>query len=143
MDSISPGAAWVILGLVLVGAEMASGTFVMLLFGVACFVTAVVTSLGITTSIQSQLLVLGITSVSTLGFFRGRLHEVWKKFGVGKYQNDLGESLILTASIAKGGSAEVSYQGTKWTAVNDADRDLAAGDSVRIVRSEGVKLIVR
>lgn len=140
---ISSSVGWLILGLLLVGFEVVTGTFVLLMIGVACLAVALLVSLGLLDTLAWQLMAAALLSLVTLGAFRSRLKEAWGKKKSNLYGGDEGERLQLTAALPKNGSAEVSYQGSTWTAVNESGRDLNAGEVVTIVRSEGVKLVVR
>jgi membrane protein implicated in regulation of membrane protease activity len=133
---------WIMVGLLLVGFEIVTGTFVALLLGVACILTAVVSYSGLVTSVTGQVALNAVLSLMSLILFRGQLKKFWGKKDKGSFEMDLGEFIILSASVPKGSESEISYQGTAWTAVNHSDHDFSKGDRVRILRSEGVKLII-
>lgn len=142
MIPFSPVAMWLIVGVLLVGLEMLTGTFMLLLLAVSCFLTAIAVWVGLTVAFQSQLMFMGVVSLATLLIFRTRIREAWAKRAQVTYTSDLGEEILLTTDIAVGESVEVNYQGTKWTAQNQSGRVLYAGQTVRIARADGVKLIL-
>ena len=142
MYDLSNVHIWVLMGLIFIGIEIVSGTIVTLMVGMACFVTAIFAHFEIVESWQSQLFLASILSVLSLFVGRNNLKTVWRKKGESSFKNDEGGSLELSCDLKSLGSCEVLYQGTSWTAVNESHHDFKAGEKVRIVRSDGIKLIV-
>lgn len=143
MDPVSSHIAWLILGLVLLVFEIMSGTFVLLFFAVAAFVVGVLAWLGVVDSNVTQMVLFGAIGGGGLLLFKDKVRHALQKSGNEKYKVDAGEVITLDTSIQAGAQAEVNYQGTKWTAVNEAGRALDAGEKVKIVRIDGVKLVVK
>lgn len=141
--AMSAEVIWVVLGLVLFGLEMLTGTFAMLLIAIASFLTAAIVWFGFAESMQAQIFIAGALSGLSLLIFRGRLKQAWSRRNNIGYAGDAGESLTLTVDIPPGQKSEVNYQGTKWICLNDSDRLMQAGESVKIVRVDGVKLILK
>jgi membrane protein implicated in regulation of membrane protease activity len=131
---------WAVLGVILLSAEVMSGTLVLLFFGVAAFIVAVAKLAGLDV-LWIELLVFAVAGGSSLLLFRSKLREALAHRSAG-YRGDRHETITLTTAIAAGGEGRVEYQGTTWTAVNEGGRALDAGERVMIVRTEGVKLFV-
>jgi inner membrane protein len=133
---------WLVLGLVLLIAEMASGTTYILWPAVAAFITALIAWIAPTGWVAE----LGIFAalVIALTAFGRPLVQRWRSEGGAKGLNERGESLVgargLVANFADGVGA-VKVGDTVWRAVSD--EALAAGDSVQITSVDGVTLQVK
>ena len=69
MEGISLTLMWIMVGLLLVGFEIVTGTFVALLLGVACILTAVVSYSGLVTSVTGQVALNAVLSLMSLILF--------------------------------------------------------------------------
>ena len=143
MEAVSSPIAWLILGLVLLVFEIMSGTFVLLFFAVAAFVVGLLAWLAVIESNVVQMVIFGVLGGGGLLIFKDKVRAALQKSGHDKFKIDAGESITIDTDIAIKGQAEVNYQGTKWTAVNDSGRALHAGEKVTIARIDGVKLVVK
>lgn len=143
MSEFSPALMWLMLGLMLLGLELLTGTFVILLFAVSAFVTAFCVWVGITSGLATQTVVFGICIVVGILLFKEKIKAALSRHQSPSYKGDVGEVLKLETDIAVGGQEEVNYQGAKWTLVNQSGRLLTANESVKIARVEGIKLIVQ
>ncbi|MBX3017134.1 MAG: NfeD family protein [Bdellovibrionaceae bacterium] len=134
---------WLILGLALIGAELLSGAFVILFFGVGALITAVTVIVTII-PLALQILIFGVSSLALLMIFRKRfIKTVSEEEKKRSLSADVDTQLILSESLAPGAEAMVAYQGTHWTAVNLENEELKQGTRVRIERTEGIKIFVR
>ncbi len=138
---------WGILGLVLLGVEMASGTFYVLWFGVAALVLSVLLWLLPDIATAVQLLIYAVISVGLL--------FVWQRFykksavdsRVGQAQGEeIGRvgTMVETVSATQNGRIQFA-QGVmgsrEWAAVST--ETIAAGSSATIVAIEGNSLRVK
>ena len=144
METISWSSylVWIVIGLILLGIELVTTTFVIMFFAVGAFVVAGLAWANIIDSLALQLVVFGGLSVAGLFFFKEKLKTAWSRRSSDNYQVDAGALLTLETSIAPGAQAEVNYQGSKWTAINESGRELNAGENVQIARVDGLKLIL-
>ena len=142
MFSENPAINWAVMGLLLLGLEMFTGTFVVLFFSIGAFVTAVITYLVVIESVPLQIVIFTILSCGMLFFFRDKI-----RMGVHghneRLKGDIGTFVTLEADVANGSQTEVQYQGARWIAVNDSGKDLTKGSSVRVAHVDGVKLILK
>lgn len=143
MEPVSSYMAWLILGLVLLAFEIMTGTFVLLFFSVAAFIVGILAWLTVVESNVVQMVMFGALGGGGLLIFKDKVRQALQKSGHEKYKIDAGEVITLDTGIPTDGQAEVNYQGTKWTAINEAGRPLNAGEKVKIVRIDGVKLVVK
>jgi membrane protein implicated in regulation of membrane protease activity len=54
-----------------------------------------------------------------------------------------GEEVTVAIDLAPGASCRVDYRGSTWTAQNNAEQTIAAGERARIVRVDGLTLQIR
>lgn len=138
MDLSSPWF-WLIVGLIMLGAELVTGAFVMVFFGLAGLATAALAAVG-----EDRAWVLvsfyAFSSLTTMLIFRKHL---LRHRGGKVRQPDEGNSLILTARLPAKGEGVIQYQGSPWTAINLENEDLEVGSWVKIDRTEGIRLFVR
>ncbi|PIR21477.1 MAG: hypothetical protein COV45_01645 [Deltaproteobacteria bacterium CG11_big_fil_rev_8_21_14_0_20_47_16] len=136
-----PILIWVVLGLVLLAAEMMTLTFVLVFFGVGALVVAILKWLLGLESIPFEILIFSGISVGGLLCFRRKFRESWShKEGAAI---DVGKVIILNRDVPACGRAQVEYQGTTWTAENESDVLLSKGSRAVIVRVDGLTLIVK
>lgn len=131
---------WSLVGLALLAAEMMTGTFVLLFFGISALIVAVTRLFGVD-SLALDLVLFALIGAAGIFFFRPRIKEAVEKRNKG-YEADRNSVFTLSADIPAHGTTSVLYQGTTWTAVNAGDQPLSAGQKVLISKVEGVKLHV-
>lgn len=135
---------WLILGLLLLIAEMATGTTYLLWPAVAAFVTAAVAALGLTDWI-ADIAVFAALVIALTAFGRPLVRR-WRgeNAGANEKLNERSASLVggraVVAAFANGvGSVKVND--TIWRAVSD--EALEAGQSVEIAGVDGATLKVK
>lgn len=132
---------WLIIGLVLIVAEMVTTTFILLFFGVGAIVTAIAAALGLE-SIAAQIVLCTAVSASGTFLFRNKLRASLeaKKPMAGNDLSD--EKIVLEEDIPSGAQVSIEYRGSPWTAINESGETLRRGQTVKIARTEGIKLIL-
>lgn len=134
---------WLIIGLALLGAELLSGAFVILFFGIGALATSML-ALSVDVPIAMQILVFGLTSLVLLMVFRKRfIKTVTEDEKKRSLSADIDTELILSETLPPRGETMIAYQGTHWTAVNLEEVELKQGTRIRIERTEGIKIFVR
>lgn len=132
---------WWILGILLLCIELvAPGTF-MLWFGVAALTVGVL-SLFLDWGWQAQAVTFGVVAIVTVGVSRVLLRRKPSE-GDAPYLNRradalIGRSFVLAEPIVNG-RGRLSIDDTVWRI---AGPDLPAGSPVKVVRSEGTRLVV-
>lgn len=124
---------WVLLGGALCIAELFTGTFYLLLLGVAAFAAALGAWLGLPVGMQFALVAI----VSLAGLPLASRASRRRAAPTGNY--DSGQSIDLKDV---NGQVQGYYSGSYWQVEDVAGRQLAAGQRVRIVRVDGSRLIV-
>lgn len=134
---------WLILGLVLLAAELLSGAFVLIFFGIGGLVTALLAFVFLM-AWPVQIIIFAVFSTLLLLAFRKRfLKPSTPEERQRALSPDIDSTVVLSNHVSAGGETSISYQGSPWTAVNLENFDLEAGETVRIERTEGIKLFIR
>lgn len=134
--------SWVVLGFILLGLELFSGTFVVLFFACGAFLTALIAWLGIINSLPIQVVIFAILSCGALFYFRDKLKLAYKG-QEGELKGDVGTIIYVESDVPVGAQTEVSYQGARWQAVNESGKPLTKGMSVKVAQIDGIKLILK
>lgn len=137
--NLSPTVVWAILGLLLIVAELISLSFVLIFFGIAALVVAVIKLLGFD-HLTGEVLLFSLIGLSGVFLFRGKLLSSIKSNA--PLVTDVNQQVVLSEDIPVGKSARILYQGTTWNAHNAANQDLKKGDAVLIEKLEGINLYV-
>jgi len=135
---------WLVLGLVLVLAEIATaGGFYIIFFGVAALIVGLLAAGDLAGPVWVQLLLFSGLSVALLALFRARLLQ-W-------FQHDpqaptvdalVGEVAIAADDMAPGDVGQVELRGAAWAARNSAGVPVDRGARCRVTRVEGLMLYV-
>ncbi len=144
MDMFSENLAlsWLVLGMVLFGLELFTGTFVVMFFAVGALLTALIAWLGVIDSLPIQIVIFTLLSGGGLFYFRDKL-KIGYKGEIEALKSDVGSVVYLESDVAVGAQTEVQYQGARWPAVNESGRLLTKGSSVKVAQIDGVKLILK
>lgn len=135
---------WLVLGLLLVLAELATaGGFYVIFFGVAALVVGVLSGFDMAGPLWVQLLLFSALSLASLLLFRARLLE-WVQHDPQRPEIDtlVGEIGIASDELAPGTVGKVEVRGAAWSARNTTGAPLGRGVRVRVVRVDGLTLDV-
>jgi membrane protein implicated in regulation of membrane protease activity len=135
---------WLVLGLVLIAAEMASaGGFYIIFFGVSGVVVGFIAAIGLE-SLWAQWLLFSVLSVASLVLFRNPL---MRKLNLGAGSENIdtleGETGTALDDIGAGGNGHVELRGTTWSAHNTGSTPLARGHRCIVVRADRLTLFVK
>lgn len=133
---------WLVFGLVLLIAEMATGTTYLLWPALAAFLTGGAAFLGLRD--WGAELALFAALVIVLTFFGRPLVQNWRKAGAANGLNERAAAMVgargVVASFADG-AGSVKINDTVWRVVSE--EALAAGEHVEIAAVDGVTLTVK
>ena len=135
---------WLVLGLLLVVAEMASaGGFYIIFFGIGAIVVGLLASFDVAGPLWMQLLLFSAISVGSLLIFRRRLLK-WLQKEPQSPQVDalIGEIGVASEDLPPGTVGRVELRGTPWSARNTTNAMLARGARIRVVRVDGLTVEV-
>jgi membrane protein implicated in regulation of membrane protease activity len=133
---------WLILGLILLIAEMASGTTYLLWPAVAAFLTALVSLTG-ATSWMIDMAIFAVLVIA-LTFFGRPIVQRWRQEGAASGLNERSSTLIGTRgeiTVFANGAGSVKVNDTVWRAVSD--ESLTPGEAVVVDSVDGATLKVR
>jgi membrane protein implicated in regulation of membrane protease activity len=140
--SENPAINWAVLGLLLLGLEMFTGTFVVLFFAIGAFLTAMITWTVVVESMPLQIVVFTVLSAGILFYFRDKI-RIGVKGRNNELKGDVGTAVTIESDVAPGGQTEVQYQGARWIAVNETGQTLSKGSAAKVAQVDGVKLILK
>ena len=135
---------WLVLGLVLVVAEMAAaGGFYIIFFGIGAVVVGILSALGIAGPVWMQTFLFSAISIASLALFRTRLLTMMQPDPQAPSVDALvGEVAIATEDVAAGSIGKVELRGASWSARNDAAVIVTRGTRCRVTGVEGLTLHV-
>lgn len=108
---------WLIVGALLIGGELFTGTFYLLIFGLAAWVGATVSFLGY--GLDSQLLAAGVAAIAGLVLVM-RYGKRWRR-GSGDDDADLDiGNEVRIETVLDDRRLKVAYRGSNWDAVVEA-----------------------
>jgi membrane protein implicated in regulation of membrane protease activity len=135
---------WLVLGLVLAAAEMASaGGFYIIFFGVGAMVVGLLAALGLAGPVWMQTFLFSAISIGSLALFRTRLLKMMQPDPQAPTVDALvGEVAIATEDVAAGSIGKVELRGSSWSARNDASVVVTRGTRCRVTSVDGLMLHV-
>lgn len=134
---------WMLVGLVLLGAEMVTpGGFYILFFGLAALAVGTLAGVGLVQEEWLQWLLFSGLAVLSLLVFRGPLLAWIKMQEVETPAVDSmgGETAIPLEDLAPGGTGKAELRGTTWTAHNAGPALLKKSQRCKVERVEGLTL---
>jgi inner membrane protein len=134
---------WMLLGLVLLGVEMATpGGFYILFFGLAALAVGTVTGVGLIQEEWLQWLLFSVLAILSLLVFRGpllaRIKTQDKEMPI--VDSIVGESAMPLEDLVPSGTGKAELRGTTWTAHNAGPALLKKGQRCKVERVEGLTL---
>lgn len=135
---MQPYLLWLLIGFGLVVVELLSGTFYLLMLGIAAFGAAAVAWFGQGFEVQAIVAV----AVASAGCYGVHVHHA-RNSREQMASVDAGQPANFENWIDQGGGlARVRYRGASWDAHVDGEGDLAAGALLYVLRIEGHALKV-
>lgn len=135
---MEPYLVWAVLGLVLIVVELLSGTFYLLVLGIACFGAAAVAFFGAGFPLQVILAaVVAVVGVFLVHAYRAR-NAARQMASVDRGQPATFERWVDRS----GGLARVQYRGASWDAHVEGDAALDSGTTIYVLSADGNTLKV-
>ena len=134
---------WLLLGLLLLGAEMMTpGGFYILFFGLAALVVGAIAALDLVQGDSTQWLLFSGIAVASLLVFRGPLLARINASEVKHPDVDsmMGEIAIPVETLAVGAIGKVELRGTTWSAKNTGLTPLNKGQRSKVTGMDGLTL---
>lgn len=136
---------WLLLGLVLLGAEMMTpGGFYILFFGLAALLVGATAWLELVPGESTQWLLFSGIAIASLLLFRGPLLARINASGVKHPDVDsmVGEVAIPVDTLAAGAIGKVELRGTTWSARNAGPIPLTKGQRSKVTGMDGLTLLI-
>jgi hypothetical protein len=132
---------WLVLGLILLAAEIITpGGFYLLFLGLSALVVGTIVGLGLMDVVWLQWLLFSAISVASVLTFRGPLLERMKPRERETIDTIVGEVATPLNDLAPGATGKAELRGTTWTARNSGHSTLQKGQRGRVERVEGLTL---
>jgi len=135
---------WLVFGLVLVVAEIASaGGFYIIFFGLSAIVIGVLASANLAGNNAMQLLLFAVVSVTSLLLFRNRLLKWFQTDPQAPSVDQIvGQVAVVIEDLLPDGVGKVELRGAAWAARNGGGVPLSRGARCRVTRVDGLMLFV-
>ena len=139
-----PWWGWIILGTVLLGAELlgVDAAFYLVIIGLAAVITGFLEVVGLNLEPWVQWVTFAVVALFLLVLFRKKLYAKLRGGGVGYEVGPAGETIRLEQSLEPGEQGRVAFRGTNWTVLNTGDQALGKGQQVEINAVDGLTLKV-
>jgi membrane protein implicated in regulation of membrane protease activity len=137
--------AWIALGALLLGAELTliNAQFYLVFAGLAAIIVGLMAAGGVPGSDWAQWLVFAALAVASMLTFRRQIYERMRRRLPPVGAGPAGEMIDIPTALAPGESCRLEYRGASWSALNGGNGAIPAGAAARIVRVDGLTLIVR
>jgi membrane protein implicated in regulation of membrane protease activity len=137
-----PWWGWIILGALLLGAELlgVDAAFYLVFIGLAAVITGFIEIAGLNLEPWLQWVVFAVIALVLMVLFRKKVYASLRGGGVGYEVGPAGETIRLEHPLAPGEKGRISYRGTDWTIVNAGDQPFEKGQQVKITAVEGLTL---
>lgn len=142
MDFLSLPQIWLIIGLLMLFAELVSVALVFVFFAIAAFITSLLAATGLVNSWEYQLIVFSVLSVITTLALRKPAKRWVNKSKQKDYNEYAGETAMVIRDIPADGEGRIFYRGAEWLAVSSNHVDIEAGSKVTIIKADGIRLLV-
>ena len=136
--------AWLVLGAVLLGAELfaVDAQFYLVFLGVSAAIVGLASLFGIVLPEWGQWLAFAVIALFFFLTFRRTLYQKIRGGGEEYRESLAGESVLVAEDLAVGTEARTEYRGTKWTIRNVGETTIGAGSRARVVEVNGLTLNV-
>jgi membrane protein implicated in regulation of membrane protease activity len=136
--------AWMILGAVLLGAELfaVDAQFYLVFLGVSAAAVGLASLFGLQLPEWGQWLAFAIVSLVFFVTFRKTLYEKLRGGGLGFEQKYVGEIVTVAEEVVSGGRGRAQYRGSDWNILNVGASPIKSGCDARVVGVDGLTLKV-
>jgi membrane protein implicated in regulation of membrane protease activity len=137
---MQPALAWLLIGLALVVVELMTGTFYLLIFGIAAGIGSFVAYLG--QPFISQAMAAAMAAIIG-GYLVQSFHRTANETSPKDVSNDIGQVVSLESWVSESERlARVRYRGTVWDAEVAGSEPMASGTTLYVVAINGSRLKV-
>jgi membrane protein implicated in regulation of membrane protease activity len=136
--------AWIIVGAILLGSELAfvDAQFYLVFVGAAAFAVGLAQLAGLGAPVWLQWLIFAVLAAASMLTFRRRIYERMRRTLPAVKAGPAGEIVTLPQPLSPGETCRLEFRGSSWSAVNGGKAPIAAGAQARIERVDGLTLVV-
>ncbi len=135
---------WVVLGVVLLGAEMmVDAEFYMIFLGVSALTVGLVDLFWADSPMWAEWFLFSMIAVVSLLLFRSRFYTKIRGKIPDRAEGMIGEIGIVEGDIEAGGTGRIELRGTTWTARNVGEGVLPQNARARVDAVSGLTVDVR
>lgn len=136
--------AWMILGAVILGAELfaVDAQFYLVFLGVSAALVGLATLFGLQLPEWGQWMAFAVVSLFFFLTFRKALYDKIRGGGEGYQQRYVGEIVEVSEEIASGARGRAQYRGSDWNILNIGESPISAGSHAKVVEVDGLTLKV-
>ena len=132
---------WLIVGIVLAGAElMTDAAFYLIFAGAAAIFVGILGLAGVGLPVWAQWLAFSVLAIASMVLFRQKLYGRLRGGAAELRHPAVGAAVEVDEDVAPGGRTRVRLQGTEWTAINVGPDSIPRGAGAVVVDIDGVAL---
>ena len=135
---------WIVLGLVILGAEMfvIDAQFFLVFIGLSAVLVGILDLLGLNLPEWGQWMMFAALSLTSMFTFRKSLYLKMRGTAPGFRASLKGDMVMIVDELAPGAESRANHRGTKWTIRNVGGGSIPAGQRARVVKTDGLILHV-
>jgi len=135
---------WIVLGIVLLGAEMmVDAEFYLVFLGVSAVSVGLVDFVWSGSPIWIEWLLFSAIAIASLVVFRSKVYKKLRGDTPDRVEGVVGEVGIVEADIEPGGTGRIELRGTTWVARNVGEQTLRQHARARVDSVSGLTVDVR
>ena len=136
--------SWMILGAVLLGAELfaVDAQFYLVFLGVSAALVGLASLLGIAMPEWVQWMAFATLSLIFFFTFRRTLYAKLRTGGEDYNATIAGQSVKIDQDLEPGGHGRTEYRGSKWNVHNVGEQSITGGARAKVVKVDGLTLHV-
>jgi hypothetical protein len=136
--------AWIAVGAILLGSELTlvNAQFYLVFLGISALIVGVLEFSGVVASPWLQWLIFAVLAVTSMVAFRRQVYERMRSALPAVKGGPAGEIVTLPTVLPPGETCRLEFRGSSWSAVNGGQSVIEAGSTARIVRVDGLTLVV-
>ncbi len=136
--------AWMVLGAVILGAELFAidAQFYLVFLGISAALVGAASLAGIEMAESTQWLAFALLSLAFFFTFRRALYGKIRGGAPGFQETITGDTVSVSGDLATGAEGRAALRGSEWTIRNVGVETIAAGTRAKVVKIDGVILHV-
>jgi len=136
--------AWMVLGAVILGAELFAidAQFYLVFLGISAALVGAASLAGIEMAESTQWLAFALLSLAFFFTFRRALYGRIRGGAPGFQESISGDTIRVSSDLAAGAEGRAELRGSEWTIRNVGAETILGGTRVRVIKTDGVILHV-